>query len=84
MPRTTRGSAKTCSATWWPRSTAASSPPPRRQFGRARDVDGDGRFTVLMSSWLTRLAGGRHAVDGYVRGADFDATLAAPSATAAT
>jgi hypothetical protein len=47
-------------------------------FGRARDVDGDGRFTVLMSHWLTRLAGGRHAVDGYVRGADFDGALAAP------
>ena len=47
-------------------------------FGRARDVDGDGRFTVLMSNWLTRLAGGRHAVDGYVRGADFDATIASP------
>jgi hypothetical protein len=47
-------------------------------FGRARDVDGDGRFTVLISSWLTRLGGGKHAVDGYVRGADFDATLATP------
>jgi hypothetical protein len=47
-------------------------------FGRACDVDGDGRFTVLLSNWLTRLAGGRHAVDGYVRAADFDATLAAP------
>jgi hypothetical protein len=52
--------------------TAAST------FGQARDADGDGRFTLLLSSWLTRLAGGRHAVDGYVRGADFDATLAAP------
>jgi hypothetical protein len=48
------------------------------RFGWARDVDGDGRFTVLMSRWLTRLAGGRHAVDGYVRGADFDPTLAPP------
>ena len=48
------------------------------KFGWARDVDSDGRFTVLMSCWLTRLAGGRHAVDGYVRGADFDATLAPP------
>jgi hypothetical protein len=47
-------------------------------FGSARDVDGDGRFTVLMSHWLTRLGGGRHAVDGYVRAADFDTTLAAP------
>ena len=72
------GSARTCSATWWRRSTAGSSRRPPATFGRARDVDGDGRFTVLMSSWLTRLAGGRHAVDGFVRGADFDATLAAP------
>ena len=39
-----------------------------RTMGLASDVDGDGRFTVLMSSWLTRLAGGRHAVDGFVRG----------------
>jgi hypothetical protein len=49
-----------------------------RTFGQARDVDGDGRFTVLMSSWLTRLAGGRHAVDGFVRGADFDPRLGPP------
>ncbi len=41
------------------------------------DVDGDGRFTVLMSSWLSRLAAGRHAVDGFVRGADLDLDLAA-------
>jgi hypothetical protein len=49
-----------------------------RSFGQARDVDGDGRFTILMSSWLTRLAGGRLAVDGFVRGADLDLDLAAP------
>ncbi len=49
-----------------------------REIGQARDVDGDGRFTVLMSSWLTRLAGGRHAVDGFVRGADLDLALASP------
>ena len=49
-----------------------------RGFGQARDVDGDGRFSVLMSSWLTRLAGGRHAVDGFVRGADLDLNLSAP------
>jgi hypothetical protein len=47
-------------------------------LGRANDVDRDGRFTVLMSSWLSRLAGGRHAVDGFVRGADFDTTLGTP------
>jgi hypothetical protein len=52
--------------------TAAST------FGTARDVDSDGRFTVLMSHWLTRLAGGRHAVDGFVRGADFDRALDPP------
>ncbi len=49
-----------------------------RTMGLARDVDGDGRFTVLLSSWLTRLAGGRHAVDGFVRGADLDMNLIAP------
>ncbi len=53
-------------------------PTAARTFGQARDVDGDGRFTVLMSSWLTRLAGGRHAVDGFVRGADFDPRLGPP------
>ena len=49
-----------------------------RSIGQARDVDGDGRFTVLLSSWLSRLAAGRHAVDGFVRGADLDLELAAP------
>jgi len=53
-------------------------PAAARSFGQARDADGDGRFTVLMSSWLTRLAGGRHAVDGFVRGADLDTDLPAP------
>ena len=49
-----------------------------RTFGLAHDVDGDGRFTVLISSWLARLGGGRHAVDGFVRGADLDPTLLGP------
>ncbi len=48
------------------------------RFGRALDVDGDGRFTVFLSGWLGRLADGRVRVDGFVRGADLDATLAAP------
>jgi hypothetical protein len=47
-------------------------------IGQARDVDGDGRFTILMSSWLARLANGRHAVDGFIKGADFDMELSAP------
>ncbi len=53
-------------------------PTATRHFGRARDVDGDGRFTVLITGWLTRLAGGRLAVDGFVRGADLDPDVPAP------
>lgn len=37
------------------------------EFGRARDVDGDGRFAVLLTGWLDRLADGRLSVDGFVR-----------------
>src|SRR5262249_37079742 len=49
-----------------------------RTFGTARDIDEDGRFTGFMTSWLTRLGGGKHAVDGFVRGADLDPKCAAP------
>ncbi len=48
------------------------------RFGPAVDVDRDGRFTVLMSSSLARLAGGNAGVDGFVRGADLDLRLGAP------
>jgi hypothetical protein len=48
------------------------------RFGAARDVDGDGRFTILVSSWLDHLAGGRYAVDGFVRVADLDTNVVAP------
>lgn len=44
-----------------------------RRFGTARDIDGDGRFTVLVSGRLAGLA-----VDGFVRGADFDPSMPAP------
>ncbi len=47
-------------------------------LGMAYDSDGDGRFTVFMTSWLTRLGGGKHAVDGFVRSADLDMRCAAP------
>ncbi len=40
------------------------------RFTTPRDLDGDGRFTVLFSSWLGRL--GKGTVDGYARPADFD------------
>jgi len=48
------------------------------RFGPALDVDGDGRFTVLMSGWLGRMAGGKVSVDGFARGADLDVSLGAP------
>ena len=47
-------------------------PRSRERIGSARDVDGDGRFTVLLSGWLGHLADGKLAVEGFVRGADFE------------
>jgi hypothetical protein len=49
-----------------------------RSVGLASDVDGDGRFTVLLSSWLGHLGDGRHAVDGFVRVSDLDPAFPAP------
>ena len=49
-----------------------------KEFGLAKDVDGDGRFTVLISSRLSRLAGGKVQVDGFVRGTDFDLQMNRP------
>jgi hypothetical protein len=48
------------------------------RFGPAPDVDGDGRFTVLLSSWLDHLGGGGYAVDGFVRVADLDLAFRSP------
>jgi hypothetical protein len=48
------------------------------RFGPAPDVDGDGRFAVLISSWLDHLGGGRFAVDGFVRVADLDRAFRPP------
>ncbi len=48
------------------------------RFGPAVDVDRDGRFTVLFSSGLARLADGKVSVNGFVRGADLDLRLGAP------
>jgi hypothetical protein len=41
------------------------------RFGQALDVDRDGRFTILFTSWLGRLSAGRVSVGGFVRGSDF-------------
>jgi len=48
------------------------------RFGTADDVDGDGRFTVLISSWLGHLGAGRFSVDGFVRVADLNAAFRSP------
>ena len=53
-------------------------PTSARSIGLAEDVDGDGRFTIFLSSWLTRLGGGRNAVDGYVRVTDLIPSYSAP------
>ncbi len=53
-------------------------PTAARSIGLAEDVDGDGRFTIFLSSWLTRLGGGRNAVDGYVRVTDLIRSYSAP------
>jgi hypothetical protein len=52
--------------------------PKAARLGRAIDVDRDGRFTILMTGWLGKLAGGKVALGGCVRGCDFYRDLAAP------
>ena len=48
------------------------------RWGPSFDVDGDGRLTVLLTSWLAHLGGGALAVQGCVRPADFDPRISAP------
>jgi hypothetical protein len=47
-------------------------------WGHADDIDGDGRFAVVLTSWLGRLGGGPLAVDGLVRAADLDPRVEPP------
>ena len=47
-------------------------------LGEFRDVDGDGKFAVLLTPWLDRLQGGRTSLGGFVRATDFRAGVAAP------
>jgi hypothetical protein len=54
------------------------------RLGECRDVDGDGRFTILFTPLLSRMQQGKVALDGFVRGSDSPATWRHPSATAAT
>jgi len=50
----------------------------RRKLGRIRDVDGDGKFAVLLTPLLGRLQGGRTSVEGFVRGDDFRGDVQPP------
>src|SRR5262249_7865045 len=49
-----------------------------RHLGQARDVDRDGRFTILLSPLLGKLQAGKVAIDGFVRGSDFQLEAAPP------
>jgi hypothetical protein len=53
-------------------------PTAARLWGPARDVDGDGRFTILLADGLSAEDGETLGVDGFVRGADLDTSLVAP------
>lgn len=48
------------------------------RLGRYRDVDGDGKFAVLLTPWLGKLQGGRTSIGGFVRGSDFRTDLEKP------
>ena len=65
-PETLREAVSTFDETVEPRAV--------RRFGSARDVDRDGRFTILFTARSPRGRG----VDGFVRAADFDPDLAPP------
>jgi len=50
----------------------------RQHLGQVLDVDRDGRFTMLFTSWLGKLSGGKVSVSGFVRGSDWYRDLPAP------
>ncbi|HUG20856.1 MAG TPA: hypothetical protein VMM56_17840 [Planctomycetaceae bacterium] len=47
-------------------------------FGIWRDVDGDGKLTIVLTPWLDKLQGGKTSLKGFVRGTDFDERIPAP------
>ena len=53
-------------------------PTAQRLLGSHRDVDRDGRFAILLTPWLSRLADGTVSLGGFVRGSDFYRDLPAP------
>jgi hypothetical protein len=50
----------------------------RQQVGGFRDVDGDGKLTVLLSPWLGKLQGGKTSLGGFVRKSDFRNDVESP------
>ncbi len=42
-----------------------------RLLGQHSDVDRDGKFTILLTHWLSQLSNGKVSLGGFVRGADF-------------
>lgn len=53
-------------------------PGSRPVLGTFRDVDGDGKFAILISPWLGKLQGGKTALGGFVRGSDFQTAVKPP------
>jgi len=50
----------------------------KKKLGQVCDVDNDAKLTVLLTPWLERLQGGKTALGGMVRSADFNTSLPAP------
>jgi hypothetical protein len=53
-------------------------PRARRWLGEALDVDRDGRFTILFTGWLAKMADGPSGLGGFVRASDFYRDLQPP------
>ncbi len=53
-------------------------PNSREVLGQFRDVDGDGKFAIVISPWLGKLQGGHTALGGFVRGSDYQNNVQAP------
>src|SRR5205807_3626534 len=53
-------------------------PRTRQELGQVLDVDRDGRFTMLFTSRLGKLSGGKVALSGFVRGSDWYRDLPTP------
>lgn len=49
-----------------------------QKCGSIRDVDRNGKFTILLSPWLEKLQGGKTSINGFVRPSDFRMSVAAP------